>query len=416
MKTLRNTWWRSLPTPPFSITEGGKQTYEFDGISASKYYYIEMKLSAPTSQGYVGIAHWADSENYFADTVSYVQSGNYNHAFSSTVGGVYRSSIEPAKYFEGDSLTGLTGANFGSTGMTVAALRMGNEIHTFINGKRVATYLIEENLAVRNTVPALYFNDNNGYYDGSIQDIVIVTGVSAASAKLSELTTGSAFGYANTPNWNKGVHTDATFNGNGFTYAYDSGVSYNDRRFVTGVNDRVFLAGNYYYQYEISGDMAFANGTNVYGLFYNWINTKSLTQSGYYKHEAIFCLKLNGDKLQRLTYTKGYKVNGDGLNTAGTGGDWVSNTTVYGGRNDLESDTNWQEAMKGGLIVRIERTVKNSTTDVYVISVTAKNNPELKLTSKPIEVSDATFGGYNWILYGTQSVDCTISNVTYGRK
>ena len=60
---------------------------------------------------------------------------------------------------------------------------------------------------------------------------------------------------------------------------------------MTGVNDRVFLAGDYYYQYEISGDMAFASGTNVYGLFYNWINTKGLT-GGYYKHEANFVLKL----------------------------------------------------------------------------------------------------------------------------
>ena len=51
-----------------------------------------------------------------------------------------------------------------------------------------------------------------------------------------------------------------------------------------------------------------------------------------------------------------------------------------------------------------------------MISVTAKSDPSLELTSTPIEVSDDTFGGYNWILFGTQSVDCTVSNVTFGRK
>jgi hypothetical protein len=50
------------------------------------------------------------------------------------------------------------------------------------------------------------------------------------------------------------------------------------------------------------------------------------------------------------------------------------------------------------------------------MTVTAKSNPELKLVSTAIEVTDDTFGGYNWILFGTQSVECTVSNVEFGHK
>ena len=48
---------------PFAITEGGKQHYAFDGIAASKRYYMEVQLGASAKGGYVGLAHWADAEN-----------------------------------------------------------------------------------------------------------------------------------------------------------------------------------------------------------------------------------------------------------------------------------------------------------------------------------------------------------------
>ena len=393
------------PTPnntPFYITEGGKQTYAFDGIGASKNYYMEVKLSATTKDGYVGLAHWADANNYFYDVVNYDAAEKYYHTFSGVVDGTGRVYSEPAKYYK-------DATNFGENGMTLATLRMGDTVYTFVNGKRIATYLIEEELAEQNTVPVLYFdNVGESFYDATMQDIVVLSGESTVAAKLAALTTESAFGYVATPNFSNSF-TDATFNADGFAYSYNSANSAADRRFVTGVNDRVFLAGDYYYQYEISGDIVASTGSNVYGLLYNWINTKSTTALGNYKHEVNFVLKMNGSKLQRLTFDKGSGANGDGASN------WVSNTTSYGGNNSLEGNTQWQEAFKGGLIVRIERTVKNSTTDVYVISVTAKSNPAVKLTSTSIEVSDATFGGYNWILFGTQSVECTISNVTFGR-
>ena len=107
-----------------------------------------------------------------------------------------------------------------------------------------------------------------------IQSIIIYLGLAALCffvAKFAELTTGNTFSYVGTPNW-RHSSTDAIFNADGFTYAYDASVSSGDRRYVTGVNDRVFLAGNYYYQYEISGDMAYVNADGVYGLFYNWVN------------------------------------------------------------------------------------------------------------------------------------------------
>ena len=387
---------------PFGVADDRKQQYVFDGVDASKVYYIEMRLSAPTKTGYVGVAHWAEDANLFYDTVSYSTDENYYHAFSQVVGGVGRVYSEPAKYYKDTTA-------FGQEGMTLATLRAGDTIYTFVNGKRIGTYLLDGKLAQMDTMPVLYFEGaNGGYYDGQIDEIVIVSDASVVNAKLAELTAGSDFGYVATPNFHQSF-TDTTFTDDGFTYAYDSANSASDRRFVTGVNDRVFLSGNYYYQYEISGDMAFANGSNVYGLLYNWINTKSLTQSGNYKHEVNFVLKLNGDKLQRLTFDKGSGANGDGASG------WVSNTTAYGGRNDLENDAAWQAAYKDGLIVRIERTVKDSKTDIYVISVTAKSDPSLKLTSTPVEVSDDTFGGFNWILFGTQSVDCTISNVEFGQ-
>jgi hypothetical protein len=388
---------------PFAITEGGKQTYTFDGISASKNSYTEVKLGASTKAGYVGLAHWADANNHFYDVVTYDATENYCHAFSGVVNGSGRVYSEPAKYFK-DSTT------FGQNGMTFATARVDGVVHTFVNGKRIATYLVEEELAEKNTVPVLYFdNVGESFYDGSIQDIVIVSDKSAVESKLAELTVGSEFNYVATPNWHQSF-TDATFNEDGFTYTYNTANTAGGRRYLNGVNDRVFLAGNYYYQYEISGNITSAGSNDVYGLFFNWINTKTLSEYETYRHEANFVLKLNGDKLQRLTFDKGSGSNGDGSSG------WVSNTTSYGGRNDLEGDAAWQAAYKGGLIVRIERTVKDSKTDIYVISVTAKNDPSMKLTSTSIEVSNDTFGGYNWILFGTQSVDCTISNVTFGRK
>ena len=384
-----------------SVTEPDKQVYTFEGINASKNYYIEIDLSAPTKEGYVGIAHLGSDSDYFYDIVSYDNAESYIHAFSSVVNGTGREYTEPANYYSDTTA-------FGTDGMTFAALRLDDVVYTFVNGKRIGTYLLEEQLAMMNTVPALYFYGDYQFYNGKVSNVQILSDAAAVQAKLADLTAGSDFGYVNTPNWNK-ENTDATFNDDGFTYTYDASVSTGDRRYVTGVNDRVFLAGNYYYQYEISGDITSAGSDNVYGLLFNWINTKTLTKSGNYKHEVNFVLKLNGDKLQRLTFDKGSGANGDGSSG------WVSNTTSYGGRNDLENDSAWQAAFKGGLTVRIERTVVNSTTDSYVITVTAKSNPELKITSTSIEVSDDTFGGYNWILFGTQSVDCTISNVTFGR-
>lgn len=397
----------------FQITANGTQHFAFDGVTAGKNYYVSYKLSAPTTPGYVGIAHWADDKNYFYDVVSYYGAENYYHAFSSVVNGNGEVYNEPASYFEGTTYTGLTGADFGKDGMTVTAVRSGDRIYTFINGVRIATYLIEEELAALDMIPVLYFYDASGsHYDGTVSDFKIITGETETATKVAELTTGSSFNYVNTPGWDASKnHADATFTDNGFTYAYDANVSSSDRRFSTGVNDRVFMAGDYYYQYEISGEMAYSQGTGVWGLFYNWINTKATTASGNYKHEANFCMKLNdSSKLQRLVFDKGSGVNGDG--SAG----WGSNTTAYGGRNDLENDAAWQAAFKAGLIVRIERTVVNATTDSYVITVTAKSDPTLKLVSTAIEVTDDTFGGYNWILFGTQSVECSVSNAEFGHK
>ena len=383
------------------VTEPDKQVFTFEDINASKNYYAEVVLSAPTKEGYVGFAHIGSGNNYFYDVVSCDSTENYMHTFSSVVNGSGREYTEPAKYYNDATA-------FGTEGMKLAVLRLDDVVYTFVNGQRIGTYLLEEELAQMSTVPALYFYGDYQFYNGQASNIVILSDLAAVASKLAELTAGSDFAYVNTPNWDK-TNTDATFNADGFTYTYNTANTTGGRRYLTGVNDRVFLAGNYYYQYEISGDITSAGSNDVYGLLYNWINTKNLTQYGNYKHEANFVLKLNGDKLQRLTFDKGSGANGDG--SAG----WVSNTTNYGGRNDLESDAAWQEAFKGGLIVRIERTVSGSNTDTYVISVTAKSDPSLKLTSKLIEVTDDTFGGYNWILFGTQSVDCTISNVTFGR-
>lgn len=396
----------------FALTEGGRQHYEFAGINASKNYYIQMQLSAPTTAGYVGVAHWADADNYFYDAVSYDAAENYYHAFGSVVAGVSRAYDEQAKYFEGDTKKGMTGVDFGANGMTITAVRTGDRIYTFVNGTRIATYLIEEGLAAKDMVPALYFFDKDGnYYNAQVSNITIVAGETEAIAKVAELSTGSDFNYANVPNFDtsKGAHTDATFTEEGFTYAYDANVSVGDRRFVTGVNDRVFMAGNYYYQYELGGEMTASTGSNVYGLFYNWVNTKAPT-SGCYKHEANLCINMNGGPLGRITFDKGSWANGDGASG------WGCNTTAYGGRNDLAGDAAWQEAIKGGVIVRIERTVINSTTDSFVFTVTAKTNPKLVIQGTPIEVSYETYGGYTWVMFGTQSLECTVSNVEFGHK
>ena len=394
----------------FSLVEGGTQHYEFEGIEASKNYYIQFTLSAPTTAGYVGVAHWGNEQNYFYDTVSDYGAENYYHTFSGVVNGEGRVYGEPAKYFEGNNHNGLTGVNFAESGMTITSVRTDDRIYTFINGKRIATYVIEDEIAAMDTIPVLYFYDASGtYYDGEISNISIVCGAEAAVAKVAELNTGSAFNYVATPNWHQSK-LDATFNDDGgFSYAYDSSNTTTARRFFNGVNDRVFLADDYYYQYEISGDMAFENVSDSYGLFFNWINTKTLSSTIDYKHEVNFCMNLNGGPLGRLTFDKGKGVSGDGATN------WVSNTTVYGGQNNLSGNAAWQEAIKGGLIVRIERTVVNNTTDSYVITVTAKSNPALIVKSTPIEVSNADFGGYNWILFGTQSVKCTVSNVQFGK-
>lgn len=395
---------------PFSITAGGTQHYAFDGVAAGKDYYIEIKVNAPSAAGYVGIAHWGDDQNYFYDTVSDYGAENYYHTFSGVVNGEGRVYGEPAKYFEGNNHNGLTGVNFAESGMTITSVRTDDRIYTFINGKRIATYVVEDEIAAMDTIPVLYFYDASGtYYDGEISNISIVCGAEAAVAKVAELNTGSAFNYVATPNWHQSK-LDATFNDDGgFSYAYDSSNTTTGRRFFNGVNDRVFLADDYYYQYEISGDMAFENVSDSYGLFFNWINTKTLSSTIDYKHEVNFCMNLNGGPLGRLTFDKGKGVSGDGATN------WVSNTTVYGGQNNLSGNAAWQEAIKGGLIVRIERTVVNNTTDSYVITVTAKSNPALIVKSTPIEVSNADFGGYNWILFGTQSVKCTVSNVQFGK-
>jgi hypothetical protein len=396
---------------PFSITAGGTQHYAFDGVTAGKNYYIEIKVNAPSAAGYVGIAHWGDDQNYFYDTVSSYGAENYYHKFSGVVNGAGRVYGEPAKYFEGNNHNGLTGVNFAESGMTITSVRTDDRIYTFINGKRIATYVVEDEIAAMDTIPVLYFYDASGtYYDGEISNISIVCGAEAAVAKVAELNTGSAFNYVATPNWQQSK-LDATFNDDGgFSYAYDSSNTTTGRRFFNGVNDRVFLADDYYYQYEISGDMAFENVSDSYGLFFNWINTKTLSSTIDYKHEVNFCMHMNGGPLNRLTFDKGNGATGDGLK-----GGWVSNTTEFGGQNNLTDNSAWQEAIKGGLIIRIERTVVNSTTDSYVFTVIAKSNPDLVIKSTPIEVSNADFGGYNWILFGTQSIDCTISNVQFGK-
>jgi hypothetical protein len=158
--------------------------------------------------------------------------------------------------------------------------------------------------------------------------------------------------------------------------------------------------------------MVDSTGTGVYGFFYSWINTMAPTnpENIYYRHEAVYFMRLNGGKLQRLLFDKGKGANGDGS------GGWNCHTTAYGGNHTtLESDAEWQAAYKSGLVIRIERTVVNGATDSYVISVTSKDGTE-KLVSTAIEVTDDTFGAYNWILFGTQSIDATISNVEFGRK
>lgn len=403
----------------FAITAGGEQFYAFKDLNTSKYYYIEVKLSATTTAGYVGVAHMSyDGEIYFYDAVSYSEKENYMHIFGSVFNGGGKSHVENASYYEGATKSGLTGANFGTNGMTIATLRADDYVYTFINGVRIATYLIEDAISDSDTAPRLFFkNDGTSIYNANLSDITIIETEQNVNAKLNELNVGSSFAYANTPNWDKnnGMHTDATFNNGGFTYTYDSTYTVpsggtNDRRYVTGVTDRVFLAGNYFYQYEIT-DIDWANAPNAYGLFYNWINTKTET-NGYYLHEANFCMKLDNqssNKLQRLTFDKGSGTNGDGVN-----GGWSCNTTANGGNTSLAGNDSWQTAKESGLIVRIERTVKNATTDVYKISVTAKNDSSLKIESTEIEVTNNNFGGYNWILFGTQSVNCTISNVTFG--
>ncbi len=404
----------------FSISDGGDQFYAFKNLTESKYYYIEVKLAETTTPGFVGIAHMsADGTKYFFDAVSYSASENYLHAFGSVIGTTVKSHDENASYYEGASKSGLTGANFGTNGMTIATLRADDYVYMFINGVRIATYLVEDDISDIDTAPKLYFTNNGTtFYNANLSDITVIETETKVSAKLTALTTGSSFNYANTPNWNKnnGTHTDATFTDSGFTYAYDSTYTVpsggiNDRRYVTGVTDRVFLAGDYFYQYEIT-DIDWANAPNGYGLFYNWINTKTETND-YYLHEANFCMKLDSqssNKLQRLTFDKGSGTNGDGAN-----GGWSCNTTAYGGNSSLADNASWQAAREGGLIVRIERTVKDATTDVYKISVTAKNDNSLKIESTEIEVTNSNFGGYNWVLFGTQSVNCTISNVTFGR-
>ncbi len=401
---------------PFALTTGGKQSYAFADVIAGKYYYVEVRLSAPVATGYVGLAHMdptATAETLFYDMIALNVGGNYQHLFSSTVAGTEKAqNVEPAAYFEGKTLKGLTGADFAADGMTFATLRAGGLIYAFVNNVRIATYQVEDAIADADTVPMLYFiNNGQDHYDGQVNDVEVVTDKSKVESKLSALTNGhDGFSYVNYGLWAQySGHGDATFNEDGgFTYRYDASVSGNDRRFLNGVTDRVFLTGNYYYQYEISGDMSWVNASNVYGLFYNWINTKQAA-SGVYSHEAVFCLKKNNsDQLERLRFDAGKGAGGDGA------GGW-SCGTGYGGNSSLASNADWQAAYKGGLIIRIERTAVNATTDSYVISVTSKTDPSVQLVSQPIEVTGATFGGYNWIVFGTQSIDCTISDVKYGR-
>ena len=416
----------------FTFGKLGLNTFLFN-TTAGKYYYAQIDIGAAMQSGWVGVVHNAGEEfsadgTYFFDVVSYKSGRNYEHGFGSVINGenLFKNT-EPADSYEGASKKGLTGADFGTTGMTLTTIRCDDLIYLFINDKRVATYLIDKELANADTVPGLYFDTNSTFYSGTLSNVDVVVGKEETEAKVSELLNdNNMFIYSNSMNWNKndGLHTDATFGKDSFTYKYDSTLDLSnidpdmegythDRRFMTGVTDRVFLAGNYYYQYDITGDLKGINdsGNNFWGLFFNWVN--SAQRSGiYYCHEAMLCIKENSG-LDYVHFDAGKGTNGDGLSG------WAGGVT-FGGANGLKSNTAWQNAYKAGLTVRISRiSYEVGVKATYLMSVTSKSNPSLVLLSQEIVVDnpdkEAIYGGYDWILFGTQSVDCTVSNVTFGR-